>query len=645
MKINTYNRNMKINLLGLAVLLFVGNAFGQVYFEDNFNGSNLTTNNNWNIFNSTSNSFNHEWFHDVFNNNGRARVSNYDNTSSTNEELESWLISPAIDLSGSTSPVLTFDNTKRFTGDDIELLISTDYDGSSDPTDGFTWVDYTAAANFNDNIGSWIMTASDVVDLSTYNGQTIFVAFKYYGSNTDGSTYQIDNILLEEEGTSGGCANGIFCEDFEGGSLTANNAWTVQNVIPSGSGLTWGINTFNNESRAQISNYASGNNQELASWLITPAIDLTSYSDVVLSFDNTKRFAGDDLELLISIDYDGSSDPSIGFNWTNLSSVANLNDNIESWNMTNTGNISLNAFTGESSVYIAFKYYGGTSDGSTYRIDNILVQEFTVPPITTIYDIQFTTASNGASPLEGEVVTTTGIVTAVGNGFYFIQDGTGAWNGIEVFSNNNVPEVGDSVVLTGTVEEFFGMTQIAGISSFDIISNGNDLPAAEMIDLSDIGESYESVLISVEQVVCTNQNAGFNMWEVNDGTATMRVDDKFFVYTANQGSFYTVKGIINYAFNNFRISPRIQLDIEMLGNTVAYTSNDKVAAYPNPASDVLHITFENTNELSISIYDVMGKIVHGEVVAGSHYTFPVKNLKPGLYIARVNGESIRFVKE
>ncbi len=639
---------MKIKLLGLATVLFVGSTFGQVYFEEDFDGSSLTANNNWNVFNVISNSFNHEWFQDVFNNNGRARVSNYDNPSESNEELDSWLITPAIDLSGSTSPVFTFDNTKRFPGDDIELLISTDYDGSSDPTDGFAWDDLTAAANFNDDIGSWTMTPSDDIDLSSYNGQTIYIAYKYYGSNANGSTYQIDNIVLEEEGTSGGCANAIFCDDFEGGSITGNNPWLVFDVISSTSGLTWGINTFNNESRAQISNYTGGTggvNEELESWLITPAIDLSSYSDIILSFDNTKRFEGDDMELYVSTDYDGSSDPSTGFNWDDLTAVANFNTDETNWNMTNTGGISLNDYAGESTVYIAFKYYGSTSDGSTYRIDNVLVQEFTVPGLTSIYDIQFTADPSGDSPLEGEAVTTTGIVTAVGDGFYFIQDGVGAWNGIEVFDNNNLPEVGDSVVVSGTVEEFFSMTQLAGINSFEIISNGNDLPAAALIDLADIGEPYESVLITVEEVVCTNQSAGFNMWEVNDGTATIRVDDKFFVYSASQGSFYTLKGVINYAFNNFRISPRTMMDIDLLGNTAAYATKDKLTAYPNPASDVLHIALENATELNIRIYDVLGNVVHEAVENGSNYTFPVQELKAGVYIVRVNEASIRFVKE
>jgi hypothetical protein len=639
---------MKKKLLTLA-LVFAGVSLNaQTYFEEDFDGASLTANNSWSVYNVISNSFNHEWYQDVFSGNGRARVSNFDNGSNTNEELESWLISPAIDLTGSNSPVLAFDNTKRFAGDDIELLISTDYDGSSDPSSGFTWADFTAAANFNSTTGNWDMTPSDEVDLSTYNGQTIYIAYKYYGSNSDGSTYQIDNIILEEVGTSGACSTAIFCDDFEGGSITGNNPWVVYDVISSTSGLTWGINTFNNESRAQITNFtggAGGVNEELESWLITPAIDLSSYSDIILSFDNTKRFEGDDMELMVSTDYDGVSDPSSGFNWDDLTSVANFNSDETSWNMTNSGAISLNTYAGDATVYIAFKYYGGTSDGSTYRIDNVIVDEFTTPGLETIYDIQFTTDASGDSPLEGQSVTTTGIVTAVGDGFYFIQDGVGAWNGVEVFDNNNEPTIGDSIVISGTVEEFFGMTQIASITSFTVISSGNDLPAETIIDCADVGESYEGVLIRVEEVICTNEDAGFNMWEVNDGTAAVRVDDKFFVYNANQGNTYNVTGVINYAFSNFRISPRTTADIDDFANTDAISNHNSIALYPNPANDYIIIDGIEKANTRITVYDLLGNQVLETLSSEGTTKIETNNLNQGVYILSFGAQRIRFVKK
>ena len=641
---------MKKQLLTLALAFTCAGTFlnAQTYFEDDFDGASLTANNNWLVYNVVTNSFNHEWFQDVFNNNGRARVSNFDNGSSTNEELESWLITPAIDLAGSASPVLFFDNTKRFDGDDIELYISTDYDGSSDPSSGFTWDNLTTQANFNSDESSWNMTPSNTIDLSSYNGQTIYVAYKYYGGNSDGSTYQIDNIVLEEEGTSGGCANAIFCDDFEGGSITGNNPWVVFDVISSTSGLTWEINTFNNESRAQISNFTGGTggvNEELESWLITPAIDLSSVSDIILSFDNTKRFEGDDMELYVSTDYDGSSDPSTGFNWDDLTAVANFNTDETSWNMTNTGGISLNDYAGESTVYIAFKYYGGTSDGSTYRIDNVIVEEFTVPGLSSIYDIQFTTDPNGDSPLEGESVTTTGIVTAVGDNFYFIQDGAGAWNGIEVFDNNNEPSVGDSIVVSGTVAEFFGMTQIESISSFEVVSSNHDLPAVTVIDCGDIDESYESVLIRVEEVVCTNEDAGFNMWEVNDGTAAVRVDDKFFVYNATQGNTYNVTGVINYAFSNFRISPRVQNDIDDFATTSEVQLNNTISLYPNPVSDMITIKGSDLTGNEMVIVDVLGNRIETFVPTANEMTINVSNLKQGVYFVALKNQRIRFIKK
>ena len=631
-------------ILKTALFLFALNiSFGQTYFEDDFNGSSLTNNNAWVVYNVIPNSFNHEWFHDVFSGNGRARVTNFDNVSSTNEELESWLISPAIDLTGASDPILYFDNTKRFAGDDIALYISTDYGGSGDPSSA-NWDDITTLANFNTTIGNWDMTKSNDIDLSSYNDEMIYVAFKYTGSNSDGSTYQIDNLVLEEDGTTPSCAIGIFCDDFEGGSLTANNPWVIVDVISNSFNHTWALNTFSGSSRVQISNFdnSSSTNEELESWLITPAIDLSSFTDVVLNFDNTKRFAGDDLELLVSIDYDGAGNPN-SFNWDDITSLANFDTDIDSWNSVNSGNVSLASYEGESEVYIAFKYYGDNASGSTYRINNVLVEEFTAPGFTSIYDIQFTTDPSGDSPLNGEEVTTAGIVTAVGEDFYFIQDGAGEWSGVEVFDQNNEPNLGDSVVITGTVEEYFGMTQIASISSFNVETTGNPVPNPTIINCSDVGESYEGVLIRVLDAICTNEDANFNMWEINDGTAAQLVDDKMFLFNAVQGEEYTVTGVINYAFSNFRISPRNINDLDEFAN-IQTINSQTIKVYPNPASE--YVSIEASQSLGIiTVTDVLGNVVYQKECANANSSnIDISYFTNGVYFIQVGNQQVKLVK-
>jgi predicted extracellular nuclease len=105
------------------------------------------------------------------------------------------------------------------------------------------------------------------------------------------------------------------------------------------------------------------------------------------------------------------------------------------------------------------------------------------------------------SPLIGETVTTTGVVTAVdGNGFYFQdQEGDGDDNtadGLFVFTNQApIVSVGDEISLTGRVSEFIpggastGNLSTTQMTAFNnagiaILSSGNALPSPVIIGRS-----------------------------------------------------------------------------------------------------------------------------------------------------------------
>lgn len=117
------------------------------------------------------------------------------------------------------------------------------------------------------------------------------------------------------------------------------------------------------------------------------------------------------------------------------------------------------------------------------------------PELTTIMDIQ---GAGHISPLLGERVTTSGIVTGVaGNGFYMQDpDGDGdiaTSDAIFVFQGSNPsfqPAVGDAVIVEGAVSEFtpggvatrnLSQTQLGGAPVITVQSSGNPLPAAVVL--------------------------------------------------------------------------------------------------------------------------------------------------------------------
>ena len=120
-----------------------------------------------------------------------AKISNY--VDGIKYDTENWLISPTLDLSSITSPILSFNNAYNYTGPVLQLLISNDYDGVSNPTQQGTWTNVV----FNLAPGTWVWVNSGEIDLTSYIGSNVHFAFKYTGTTNDGSTWEIDDIKIK----------------------------------------------------------------------------------------------------------------------------------------------------------------------------------------------------------------------------------------------------------------------------------------------------------------------------------------------------------------------------------------------------------------------------------------------------------------
>lgn len=104
---------------------------------------------------------------------------------------ETWLISPSVNLSATTAPVLNFETSVAFSGAPLEVLVSTNYSGGAPSTATWTALSPALAAN-----ATW--TPSGGLDLIPYISGNFRLAFKYTGTSTDGRRWNLDDIVITD---------------------------------------------------------------------------------------------------------------------------------------------------------------------------------------------------------------------------------------------------------------------------------------------------------------------------------------------------------------------------------------------------------------------------------------------------------------
>ena len=237
---------------------------------------------------------------------------------------------------------------------------------------------------------------------------------------------------------------------------------------------------------------------------------------------------------------------------------------------------------------------GNNPDLSEDEIDLIAdwIDEGALPvpsTVTAIYDIQYVPDpdTDDASPLDGQEVTISGIVTAEFWGsdqyrYMHVQDAEGPWNGIVCFEydgwdsfdfidDNGIsvigPAEGDSVTLTGTVDEYYNLTELLDVS--EGIVHG---PATNMIEPSQTegggtwdaeAESYEGCLIWMGGAIVDNADLGYGEWSFTSNEGSVIVDDKwdYFYFPEVGQSLNKLIGVVDYAYGIYKLQPRLARDV------------------------------------------------------------------------------------
>ncbi|MDY6914761.1 MAG: FlgD immunoglobulin-like domain containing protein [Candidatus Cloacimonadota bacterium] len=255
-------------------------------------------------------------------------------------------------------------------------------------------------------------------------------------------------------------------------------------------------------------------------------------------------------------------------------------------------------------------------------------------PVTpyTIYEIQYTEDPSGDSPHVDERVSTTGVITAMFSNSFFIQDGSGAWNGINVYPEDydvSMLNIGDEIYLEATVIEYYNKTELTELANLEVLNNGG-LPEPVVISTNDLAtqEAYESVMVKVENLTVTNPDLGYGEWEIDDGSGACVVGSlgEYTYEPIQDDQIGAITGIVDYSYGAYKLEPRNDDDIDFGSNNsdVTLPKISKVNNYPNPFNPQTTIRFQtnqNTN-VKVTIYNLKGEKVttlqNGYLSAGNH---------------------------
>jgi len=311
------------------------------------------------------------------------------------------------------------------------------------------------------------------------------------------------------------------------------------------------------------------------------------------------------------------------------------------------------------------------------------VHDIEVRPLTDetpIYDIQYNETDQGTdndcfpSPLDGQQVILSGVVTAVLPGEYpdfWLQSASGGpWTGVFVYDPSVEPDVGDSLTMTARIDEYYGLTEMKEVTEFTFHSTGNTPPDPLVIATGDLtggcnagSEAYEGLLVEVRDVTVTQAPNEYGEWYVDDGSGECQIDD--YMYTCNPSLGQTIGslvGIVHYGYGAYEIDPRDAGDIQMTGVETGGPDGQPsgyalLQNYPNPFNPRTEIryTLPRHSHVSLEVFNLLGQrvaaLVDGPAVAGEHMVswdaaaIDGGSLAGGIYFCRLQAGEFTAVKK
>ncbi len=321
----------------------------------------------------------------------------------------------------------------------------------------------------------------------------------------------------------------------------------------------------------------------------------------------------------------------------------------------------------------------------------------------TIYDVQYTPYINGRSPYLGAVTSLSGIVTADtlhlslqpattgSTNAWYMQSTNQPWSGLWLTSADSAVQRqmsdlrnGDSISVTGTVQEQFDVTRLGNITAVTKISSGNPVPTPVLRTTRSLNvgngtpsaEAYEGMLVTLSNLTVTDVAPTYSddtEYLVDDGSGPVVVQwsgkYKYSNRPADSASGKTIlrvgnrigslTGILYYSFQQYKFVPRTDADfVDVVLGVAERTGTGLPSAYelsqnyPNPfnPSTTIRYAIPRGGLTTLKVYNLLGQEVAtlvNEVQEAGTYAmrFNASSYPSGVYFFRIQSGSFSAVKK
>jgi len=206
---------MKKGLLLIAAIIFIAfNSNAQLALDD-FQDEDMA---GWLTVSPTYASYNTTWH--INNHDGDIALRASCFSSGSNHVTEQWVVSPSFSTTGLTNVTLKFDNDQNYDPyQDLEAYYSTNFTGDSASFSSATWTKITGLTLSS---GDWAVASSSNDMTAAAGNASVYVAFKYVSTASEGGVWDIDNVAVTSTVTINNISTSI--------NLFPNPASSVLNI-------------------------------------------------------------------------------------------------------------------------------------------------------------------------------------------------------------------------------------------------------------------------------------------------------------------------------------------------------------------------------------------------------------------------------